>query len=127
MTAPQDLVAVAARLGMGKVSQEALAAFAREVLAEQAAEVERLQGDVQRLTDERDAAERAAGDADHETERLRARLDSVQQEASANLERVRMRARNEGLEQAAVVLPSLSPLPRERLPDAIRAMKEAEQ
>jgi hypothetical protein len=44
VTAPQDLVAMAMRHGMGKVPQEQLAEFAREVLAGQAAEVERLRG-----------------------------------------------------------------------------------
>jgi hypothetical protein len=42
MTAHQNLVALALRLGMGKVTQEHLAAFAREVGAQQAEEIERL-------------------------------------------------------------------------------------
>lgn len=90
MIAPQDLTRIALQLGMGKVTQEQLAAFAREVLAEQAAEVERLKGalaDSDRRAGSYEAeAHRFADDAD----RFRARLETAHQEARDNLDRAEM-------------------------------------
>ena len=70
MIAPQDLVALARRFGLPKMPQEHLAAFARALLAGQAAEVEILR---RNLSDaQKDNAENAA-----EAERLKADLQRL--------------------------------------------------
>lgn len=85
--APQFLVSIAQRLGMGKVTQEQLAAFAREVAADQTEQVRILREEVERYQSEKDSMTEAHVRVTDENEGLRATITQLHEEASANLQR----------------------------------------